>query len=183
MWPLVAREGGTQEPCGHWRSHIHGSGTRNATGSVDFISSCSAFLRRHKGTHNGTRIRPIWLAALLFWMFWERDPCLWKNNVLLQFHTRAPYYCVKRMHRYWEGFRKSFEKGFQKIKSERRLTEEPSLWHFMRVETTSVMWSQRQGAFPACSQPHLRALQPVSLALEFCIPSNALFISLPAPWE
>lgn len=86
---------GTQEPCGHWRSHIHGFGTRNATGSVDFISSCSAFLRRHKGTHNGTRIRPIWLATLLFWMFWEFDPHLWKNNVLLQFHTRASYYYVR----------------------------------------------------------------------------------------
>lgn len=67
------------------------------------------------------------------------------------------------------------------MKSERRLTEEPSLWHFMRGETMSVVWSQRQGAFPACSQHHLWALQSVSLALEFCIPSNALFISLPAP--
>lgn len=87
---------GHPEPRGHWPSHIHGSGTQNGAGtqhlwpswSANFISTCSAFLKRPtKKQITEQESDPLdWLHS---WMIWEYDPCLWKKQYLLQFHMRV----------------------------------------------------------------------------------------------
>lgn len=147
-WPLVAREGGTQEPA--WPlSQPHAPGLRMPLGLLISLALALPFWEAPKQEVRQPELDlSDWIC---FWTFWEfNTPNTLKEHCMSSVSYWGFLVSNKNISHSYVQLKKSFEKGFPQIKSEINLIRAASVealkllyGNSMRRGTVCPWWSQR----------------------------------------